>query len=445
MRLYNTLSREKEEFKPLKGKEVSVYYCGMTLQESPHIGHIRAALTSDVLHRYLKYLGYDVKLIVNFTDIDDKVITKAEEEGKDYREIAAYFENEYRDVISRLNILEPAFYPRATQHIEEIISLVQKLEKRGVAYQKDGDVFFSVRKFKDYGKLSRKKVEDLRSGARIKVNKNKEDPLDFVLWKKAKSSEPSWFSPWGKGRPGWHIECSAMANYYLGDTIDIHGGGSDLIFPHHENEIAQSETATGKAFAKFWVHNEMLNIKGEKMSKSLLNFVPIRELLAGFDPNAIRLYLLQAHYRNPIDYNTDMLKQAASGWEKIVNFLNISKGMKGNLFSDLIESFEDKMNDDLGTPGAVALAFDVVNKGLKADKKDMGSFRETLAFLLETLGFNFGGGKQELGPAIEEIVKLRNDLRDEGNYDMADRIRTVLEESGVMIQDNPEGSIWRLK
>ncbi len=445
MRLYNTLSREKEEFKPLKGKEVTIYYCGMTLQEAPHIGHIRAALTSDVLHRYLKYLGYDVKLIVNFTDIDDKVITKAEEEGKDYREIAAYFENEYKDVISRLNILEAAFYPRATQHIEEIISLVQKLEKKGVAYQKDGNVFFSVRKFKDYGKLSRKKVEDLRSGARIKVNKNKEDPLDFVLWKKAKSSEPSWFSPWGKGRPGWHIECSAMANYYLGKTIDIHGGGSDLIFPHHENEIAQSETATGKVFARFWVHNEMLNIKGEKMSKSLLNFVPIGELLARFDPNAIRLYLLQAHYRNPIDYNTDMLKQAVSGWEKIVNFLNISKGMKGNLFSDLIESFEDKMNDDLGTPGAVALAFDVVNRGLKADKKDMGSFRETLAFLLETLGFDFRGGKQELSPAIEEIVKLRNDLRDEGNYDMADRIRTVLEESGVLIQDNPEGSIWRLK
>jgi cysteinyl-tRNA synthetase len=445
MRLYNTLSREKEEFKPLKGKEVSVYYCGMTLQEAPHIGHIRAALTSDVINRYLKYLGYDVKLIVNFTDIDDKVITKAEEEGKDYREIASYFENEYRDVISHLNILEAAFYPRATQHIEEIINLVQKLEKKGVAYQKDGDVFFSVRKFKDYGKLSRKKVEDLRSGARISVNKNKEDPLDFVLWKKAKSSEPSWFSPWGKGRPGWHIECSAMANYYLGETIDIHGGGSDLIFPHHENEIAQSETATGKAFARFWVHNEMLNIKGEKMSKSLLNFVPIRELLAGFDPNVIRLYLLQAHYRNPIDYNTDMLNQAASGWEKIVNFLNISKGMKGKIFSDLIESFEDKMNDDLGTPGAVALAFDVVNRGLKADKKEIGSFRETLSFLLANLGFNFGGKKQELSPAIEEIVKLRSDLRDEGNYDMADRIRTVLEESGVLIQDSPEGSIWRLK
>ena len=415
MKLYNTLSRKKEDFKPLKGKEVSVYYCGMTLQESPHIGHIRAALTSDIINRYLKYLGYDVNLIVNFTDIDDKVIVKAEEEGKDYREIASYFENEYRDVISRLDILEPAFYPRATQHIGEIIDLVQKLEKKKFAYHKDGDVFFSVRKAKDYGKLSGKKVEDLRSGSRIKVNKNKEDPLDFALWKKAKPSEPSWFSPWGKGRPGWHIECSAMANYYLGDTIDVHGGGSDLIFPHHENEIAQSETATGKKFARFWVHNEMLNIKGEKMSKSLLNFIPIRDLLDEFDPNVIRLYVLQAHYRNPIDYNTEMLKQAASGWEKIMNFLNISKGAEGKLFSNLIEDFEGKMNEDLGTPGAIALAFDIVNEGLKANKKDLGSFRGTLTFILENLGFNFGKEKQELSPTIEEIVKLRSDLRDEGD------------------------------
>jgi cysteinyl-tRNA synthetase len=445
MKLYNTLSSKKEDFKPLKGKEVSVYYCGMTLQESPHIGHIRAALTSDVLHRYLRYLGYNVSLIVNFTDIDDKVIVKAEEEGKDYREIAAYFENEYRDVIGRLNILQPAFYPRATQHIGEIINLVQRLEKKKFAYQKDGDVFFSVRKFKDYGKLSGKKVEDLRSGSRIKVNKNKEDPLDFVLWKKSKPSEPSWFSPWGQGRPGWHIECSAMANYYLGDTIDIHGGGSDLIFPHHENEIAQSQTATGKTFARFWVHNEMLNIKGEKMSKSLLNFIPIRDLLDKFDPNVIRLYLLQAHYRSPIDYNTEMLKQAASGWEKIMNFLNISKGAKGKLFSNLIEDFEAKMNEDLGTPGAVALAFNIVNEGLKAREKDIGSFRETLSFLLTNLGFNFREEKQELNPAIEEIVNLRSDLRDEGDYKMADRIRTCLEKTGILIQDNPQGSIWRLK
>jgi cysteinyl-tRNA synthetase len=445
MKLYNTLSREKENFKPLKEKEVSIYFCGMTLQEFPHIGHIRAALTSDVLHRFLKYLGYNVKLIVNFTDIDDKVITKAKEEGKDYREIAAYFEDEYRKVTGRLNILPPCFYPRATQHIEEIISLVKKLEDKGYAYEKDGDVFFSVRKFKDYGKLSGKKVEDLRSGARIKVNESKEDPLDFILWKKTKPSEPSWFSPWGRGRPGWHIECSAMANYYLGETIDIHGGGSDLIFPHHENEIAQSETATGKKFANFWVHNEMLNIKGEKMSKSLLNFIPIKDLLGEFNPNVIRLYLLQAHYRSPIDYNTDMLNQAVSGWEKIINFLNISKGKKGDLFSEIIEDFENKMNDDLGTPGAIALAFDMVNRGLKADKKDIGSYRETLVFLLNTLGFSFGKKERELNPAIEEIVKLRNDLRDEGNYDMADRIRNVLEKGGILIQDGPEGSIWRTK
>jgi cysteinyl-tRNA synthetase len=444
MKLYNTLSRKKEEFKPLKDKEVSCYFCGMTLQESPHIGHIRAALTADVINRYLGYLGYDVKLIVNFTDIDDKVITKAKEEKKDYREIVAYFEEEYKGVIDRLNILKPSIYPRATQHIEEIIKLVQKLEKKGYAYEKDGDVFFRVRKFKEYGKLSGKKVDDLKTGARIQVNKKKEDPLDFVLWKKAKPSEPSWFSPWGKGRPGWHIECSAMATYYLGDTIDIHGGGSDLIFPHHENEIAQSESATGKTFARFWVHNEMLNIKGEKMSKSLLNFIPINDLLETTDPNIIRLYLLQAHYRNPISYNPKMLNQAASGWEKIINFLNISEGTEGDLITKVIEQFEEQMNDDIGTPGALALAFDMVNKGLKANDKDTGSYRRTLSYLLTTLGFKLEQKSRELGPAIEEIVALRNKLREEGDYEMADRIRNVLEKAGILIQDSSEGSIWRL-
>jgi cysteinyl-tRNA synthetase len=443
MKLYNTLSRKKEDFKPLKNKDVSLYYCGMTLQESPHIGHIRAALTADILNRYLKFLGYEVNSIINFTDIDDKVIVKAEEEKKDYREIAAYYENEYKRVINRLNILEPSLYPRATQHIEEIITLVQKLEKKGYAYQKDGDVFFRVRKFEEYGKLSGKKVDDLKTGARIEVNNKKEDPLDFVLWKKAKSSEPSWFSPWGKGRPGWHIECSAMATYYLGDTIDIHGGGSDLIFPHHENEIAQSESATGKTFARFWVHNEMLNIKGEKMSKSLLNFISISDLLKETDPNVIRLYLLQAHYRNPISYNTDMLKQASSGWEKIVNFLNISEGSEGDLFSETVEEFEKHMNDDLGTPGALALAFDMVNKGLQS--KDIGSYRKTLSYILVNLGFKLEQKHRELSPAIEEIVTLRNELRDEGNYEMADRIRIVMDKAGILVQDNPGGSIWRLK
>ncbi len=445
MELYNTLSRKKEEFKPLKGKEVTFYYCGMTLQESPHIGHIRAALTSDILNRYLLYLGYDVKLIVNFTDIDDKVIVKAEEEKKDYREIVAYYENEYRSVIQRLNILEPVFYPRATQHIEEIINLVQKLEKERYAYEKNGDVFFSVRRSKDYGKLSGKKIADLRAGSRIQVNENKEDPLDFVLWKKAKPSEPSWFSPWGKGRPGWHIECSAMATYYLGDTIDIHGGGSDLIFPHHENEIAQSESATGKTFARFWIHNEMLNIKGEKMSKSLLNFIPITELLNEYDPNVVRLYLLQAHYRSPINYNIEMLKQAVSGWEKITNFLNISEGSEGKLFSNVIEEFENKMNDDIGTPAALALAFDMVNQGLKAKGKDIGSYRETLSYIMTNLGFQLGSKSRELEPVIEAMVSFRNKLREEGNYEMADRVRDVLEKTGILIQDSPKGSIWRLK
>lgn len=445
MVLYNTLSGQKGRFEPKQEGKVTIYYCGMTLQESPHIGHIRAALTSDILNRYLKYLGYKVDLIVNFTDIDDKVIVKAEEEGKDYREIASYYEEEYRKVVRRLNIMEPNFYPRATQHIEEIINLVAKLEDKGFAYEKDGDVFFKVRKFKDYGKLSGKKLEDLRSGARIKVNEKKEDPLDFVLWKRAKASEPYWLSPWGKGRPGWHIECSAMATHYLGETIDIHGGGSDLIFPHHENEIAQSEAATGKPFARFWVHNEMLNIKGEKMSKSLQNFIPIKDLLESFSPNVIRLYLLQSHYRNPVNYNPQMLKQALAGWDRIKNFFKISEGKKGKLFPEFIESFESKMNEDLGTPGAIALAFDIVNKGLKADKEEIGSYRKTLSVILRNLGFELEKRERELKPVIEEILKLRSALREEGNYEIADRIRAVLGKAGLLIQDNQKGSSWRLK
>ncbi|MEO0292920.1 MAG: cysteine--tRNA ligase [candidate division WOR-3 bacterium] len=444
MRLYNTLSKKKEDFVPLVKDTVTIYYCGMTLQESPHIGHVRAVLTADILHRYLKYLGYNVKLIVNFTDIDDKVIRKAKEERKDYREIASYYETEYREVTRALNILEPSFSPRATQHIEEIIKLIENLEKKGFAYQKDGDVFFRVRKFKDYGKLSGKKIDELRSGVRIEVNEKKEDPLDFALWKKGEPSEPFWFSPWGKGRPGWHIECSSMAIHYLGETIDIHGGGTDLIFPHHENEIAQSESATGKPFARFWIHNGMLNIKGEKMSKSLFNFIPIKDLLREYDPNVIRLYLLQAHYRNPIDYAPELLQQAASAWEKIINFLKISEGRKGNLIPEIIKAFEERMNDDLGTPEAIALMFNLINEGLKEEEK-IGSYRETLFLILQVLGFKPIEKETALKPLIDEILTLRKELRKEGNYKVADQIREVLLKIGIIVQDDKEGSRWWIR
>jgi len=444
MRLYNTLSRKKEEFKSIKDGEVGIYYCGMTLQEAPHVGHMRAALTSDILNRYLRYLGFDVKLIVNFTDVDDKVLLKAKEEKRDFREVTSYYEEEYRKASNALNILRPSFYPRATQYIKEIIELIEKLLNKDFGYEVDGNVFFRVRSFKPYGKLSGKKLDDLRSGARITVDKKKKDPLDFALWKAAKPGEPYWFSPWGKGRPGWHIECSAMAIHHLGETIDIHGGGGDLMFPHHENEVAQSEVATGKKFANYWVHNAMLNIKGKKMSKSLQNFIPINELYEEFNSNTIRLYLLQAHYRKQLNYNRDMLKQASSGWEHIKVFLDRTKGLEGKPIGSYLERFEGNMNDDLGTPGAIALVFDLVSRGNEASPDEKGAYRETLLFILDSLGFRVEEEESiKLGEVLERILALRGSLREEGNYKMADRVRAVLLKAGIAVEDTKEGTSWR--
>lgn len=446
MQLYNTLSGKKEKFKAIKKDEVSIYYCGMTLQESPHLGHMRAALTSDVLHRYLLFKGFKVRLIVNFTDIDDKVIEKAKEESRDFRKITAYYEEEYKKASRRLNILEPYFYPRATQHIKETIEIIEQLFKKGFAYEVDGYVFFRVRKFNSYGKLSGRKTEELVSGARVAIDEKKENPIDFVIWKAMKPGEPYWFSPWGKGRPGWHIECSAMAIHYLGETIDIHGGGSDLIFPHHENEIAQSEAATGKPFAKFWVHNEMLNIKDEKMSKSLRNFIPINDLVEEFAPNIIRLYLLQAHYKKPLNYNRDMLNQAVSGWEHIKVFLDRTSGLEEKPIVSYIEEFENRMDDDLDTPGAIAIVFNLLHQANVVPEKEKGPYRETISIILKTLGFDITGEEsKELSPVVDNILSLRNELRTEGNFKMADRIRDVLKVSGISVEDTEKETLWRIK
>lgn len=446
MKLYSTLSGKTEEFKPIKKNEVGIYYCGMTLQEAPHVGHIRAALTSDILHRYLIYKGYKVNLIVNFTDIDDKVIVKAKEEGRDYREVAARFEEEYLNAVEKMNIKEPSFYPRATQHIEEIIEMVEKLIDRGYGYEKDGNVFYRVRKFKDYGKLSGKKVEDLSSGARVAVDEKKEDPLDFTLWKAAKKGEPFWYSPWGKGRPGWHIECSAMATHYLGDTIDVHGGGSDLIFPHHENEIAQSEGATGEKFANYWVHNEMLNIKREKMSKSLNNFIPINELMESYDPNVIRLYLLQAHYRKQLNYNRDTLKHASSGWERIKTFMQKTENLEGMTMGKYLDEFENRMDDDLDTPGAIALVFEIIHRANEEDSERAGSYRRTIKIILDNLGFKYERKKgMEVEKLMEKILKVRGELRENGEFEIADRIREVLKEADIVIEDKENRTEWRMK
>ncbi len=446
MKLYDTLSGKKKDFKPINEGQVGLYYCGMTLQEAPHVGHMRAALTSDIVNRYLQFKGYKVKMLVNFTDIDDKVLESAKLEGRDYREVASYYEEEYRKASERLNIKKASFYPRATQHIKEIIELTEKLTEKGFGYVVDGNVFFRVRKFTHYGDLSGKKLDELRSGIRVSVDEKKEDPLDFALWKAAKAGEPYWLSPWGKGRPGWHIECSAMSTHYLGETFDIHGGGSDLIFPHHENEIAQSEAATGKSFANYWVHNAMLNIKDEKMSKSLHNFVPINDLTTEFDPSAIRLYLLQAHYRRQLNYNREMLKQASSGWEHIKVFLEKTKGFRGKPMSSHLEEFEKNMDDDLGTPGAIALVFDLVSKANEASEEEKGNYRETLSIILKTLGFQIEHEESEaLGEVLDMILTLRKDLRKEGNFEIADKIREVLLKAGIAVEDTKEGTLWRVK
>jgi len=446
MILYDTLSGKKKDFKPIKEGEVGIYYCGMTLQEAPHVGHMRAALTADILNRYLEFKGYKVKLLVNFTDIDDKVLESAKLEGKDFRELASFYEEEYTRASERLNIQKPALYPRATQHIKEIIELVERLVEKGFGYEVEGNVFFRVRKFKPYGRLSGKKLDELHIGARVSVDEMKQDPLDFALWKAVKPGEPYWFSPWGKGRPGWHIECSAMSTHYLGETFDIHGGGDDLIFPHHENEIAQAEAATEKPLANYWVHNAMLTIKDEKMSKSLQNFIPINSLLEEYDPNAIRLYLLQAHYRRQLNYNREMLKQASSGWEHIKIFLERTRGYEGEPIASYLEEFEKNMDDDLGTPGAIAFVFDLISKANEVSKNDTGDYRETIYLILGTLGFQIKHEESvALGEVLDKILTLRSDLRKEGNYKMADKIRVVLLEAGIAIEDNRDGTTWRVK
>jgi len=454
MYIYNTLSGKKEEFIPLNKDEVRMYFCGMTLQEPPHIGHIRASVTADVLHRYFLHKGYKVLYIQNFTDIDDKVIKKAKEENKDFREVADRFEKEYIKASKKMNIFSPTFMPRATQHIQEIIEIVQGLIEKGFAYNVDGDVYFSVKKFGGYGKLSGKDINKLISGVRIAVDKKKKDPLDFALWKRSKQDEPYWHSPWGKGRPGWHIECSAMSMHYLGETFDIHGGGSDLIFPHHENEIAQSEAFTGKPFARFWVHNEMLNIKGEKMSKSLLNFIPVLELLNDYTPNDLRMYILQTHYRNPIDYSQETLSQAKNAMKRIKIFLQSSSEYpEGNFnIESHINEFYKAMEDDINTPKAISVIFDLVREGNNAIEKNENNkiytIQETIKNLLNILGFQLklGEEKSEItADLIEYLIKIREEFREKKEWDKADEIRRFLSQKGVILEDKPDKTIWRQK
>ncbi|MCG4453164.1 cysteine--tRNA ligase [Pseudomonas sp. MMS21-TM103] len=455
--IYNTLTKSKDVFKPLVDNQVRIYVCGMTVYDFCHIGHARVMVAFDVVTRWLRHRGYDVNYVRNITDIDDKIIRRAHENGEPFealveRMIAAMHEDE-----ARLNVLRPDQEPRATGHIAGMHQMIQTLIDKGFAYAPgNGDVYYRVGKFVGYGKLSRKKIEDLKVGARIEVDEAKQDPLDFVLWKGVKPGEPSWPSPWGAGRPGWHIECSVMSTCCLGETFDIHGGGPDLVFPHHENEIAQSEAATGKLYANAWMHAGAVRVDGEKMSKSLGNFFTIREVLEKYHPEVVRYLLVSSHYRSPINYSEDSLKEAKGALER---FYNALKGLPdapaagGEAF---VERFGAAMDDDFNSPEACAVLFELareINRLRDSDQSAAAGLAARLKELAGVLGvlqlqpdaFLQAGAAGKVDAAeVETLIAARLQARAEKNWGESDRIRDQLTTMGVVLEDGKGGTTWRL-
>ncbi len=489
LRIYNTLTGKKEEFLPLREKQVGMYACGVTVYDLCHIGHARSAIVFDTIYRYLRYRGYDVTYVRNFTDIDDKIIKRANEERVDYKTIAEKYIEEFYADMGGFGLEKPSFEPKATDHIVEMINLISVLIEKGYAYPRKGDVFFSVEKFKDYGKLSKRNLEEMQAGARIEVDEKKENPLDFALWKASKPGEPFWDSPWGKGRPGWHIECSVMSQKYLGETFDIHGGGKDLIFPHHENEIAQSEAATGKPFARYWIHNGFVNINQEKMSKSLGNILTIKEILKQWHPEVLRLFFLSHHYRSPVDYSEESLQQAKSGLDRFYLTLHTirEEGKKtitmrqqreDHLFVENVRKtinsfqtrFEEAMDDDFNTAQALGYFYELqttLNSLLSLSRSQLNDeVRSLLQKGYEHFskrGWVFGlfqeepeiyierqkkEGLQKLGLSEEEILNLieeRSKARKDKDWNKADEIRSHLLSKGVVLEDTLSGTIWKVK
>ena len=460
MRLYNTLTRTVEDFDTRDEGRVGMYVCGPTVQNVPHFGHARAAVVPDVLRRWLLHSGYEVFFVRNITDVEDKIIDRAAQEGRPPAAVAETYARVYDAEMARLNVMPPDVAPRATGHILEMIGLIERLVEVGAAYEGGGDVFFSVRKFDNYGQLSGRNVDDLRSGARIEPTERKRDPLDFVLWKAAKPGEPSWPSPWGRGRPGWHIECSAMAAKYLGAAFDIHAGGLDLVFPHHENEIAQSEAASGRRFARYWMHNGMVTLDEEKMSKSVGNVIGLAEALDRFGANVLRLFLLSAHYRSPVDFSEGRLAEAAAGFDRWSAFVRATRGIESDGAADetaggaapFRQRFEDAMNDDLATPAAQAALFDLVAEGNRAlergDKAFAAAARDLLVGLAtNVLGYTFDVADQGgslVGPLVEELLRLRLEARQRKDFDTADGIRSRLAAIGVVVEDSNDGTRWHI-
>ena len=457
MKLHNSYTNQIEEFKPIEENKVKMYVCGPTVYDYAHLGHARCYITWDVLYRYLKFKGYDVTYCRNVTDVDDKILKKAEKENKTPEEVSQYWYKQFENSMKALNTLKPDIEPFATKTLGEMIGMVKDLINKGYAYEVDGDVYFRVKKFPQYGYLSKQPIDKLESGARIEVGEKKEDPLDFALWKK--DEKFGYKSPWGIGRPGWHIECSAMSRKYLGKTIDIHAGGADLIFPHHENEIAQSECANGCKFVNYWLHNGFVTINKEKMSKSLGNFLTIDELLKKYDSNTIRFFILTNHYRMPVEFSDEALSSASAGVKRMLNAkrtpvdenLDITK-------TEEYKEFTEAMDDDLNTSKALAVLFDLANK---ANKDEEGAF--TILFkLAQTLGFTFekatlsddeikgvvGRVSEKLGEdfkSMDEILSYRKKARDEKNWPVADKIRIAFDDEGIVLKDTKEGTKWELK
>lgn len=462
MKVFNTMSREKEEFVPLDPNEVKIYACGPTVYNYIHIGNARPLCVFDVLRRYMEYRGYNVKFVQNFTDIDDKIINRANEEGTDYKTVSEKYIEEFWTDAKGLNVKEATVHPKATENIDEILNIIQTLVDKGYAYQAGNDVYFRTLKFKEYGKLSHQPIEDLESGARIALGDVKEDPLDFALWKGAKEGEPYWDSPFGKGRPGWHIECSAMNRRFLGKTIDIHCGGQDLIFPHHENEIAQSECANDAEFARYWMHNGYINVDNVKMSKSLGNFKTVREISNAYGYEVIRYLLISAHYRTPINYSIDIIEQCKNALTRLYTCREsldfaISNAKSETLENDseLISQFNSRreqfisaMDDDLNTADGIAAVFELVKdiNTLVLDKDVSKTACEYAAKifdeLTDVLGILYNKKNNSLDDEIEELIAQRNEARKNKDWATADKIRDDLKSRGIILKDTPNGVTW---
>jgi cysteinyl-tRNA synthetase len=483
VKIYNTLTGRKEEFVPLIPNKVKIYACGVTVYDHCHIGHARNAVVFDVIRRYLKYKGFDVTYVRNFTDIDDKIINRAKQEGSTWDEVARKYTDEYYKDMDRLGVARADVEPKATEHIEEMINIVKGLIDKGYAYEVDGNVYFSVDTFPEYGKLSKRDKEEMMAGARVEVDERKKKPLDFALWKKTKQGEPFWESPWGLGRPGWHIECTAMSIKHLGESFDIHGGGADLLFPHHENEIAQSEAFTGKPFARYWIHNGFITIDKEKMSKSLGNFFTIKEVLDKFDPETVRFFLLSTHYRSPIEFSDEQLRESENSIDRyyttvlrINDFLEKKEVVReelssaGIIFKELLfpfrEKFEEAMNDDFNTALALGHTFELIREANRfldskpSEWKDKELLLKTKDLLSEAGNIlnifnknpyewylslmkikNIGLSEKE----ILERIKERQEARKRKDWKFADKIRKELEGKGIILEDKRDRTDWKVK